>query len=167
MDFYNENQQEIEGLTRQVPPVAPQAEAPAQPVRRRRTERFAGLIDEKDAVPVEDVPQEAVPQAMPVPQEMPVQEAPAPAAETARTSRVPTQVPSQGVPRPAALSGREPIRAVEPQERCDNVHVLNLRDIAQQRRRVAQQCRHHGFGNQVLCPADRYFACEGYTTTDG
>ena len=104
-DLFNENQQEVEGMTRPVP-VTQKAEAPQtaeeQPRRRRRTERFAGLIDENDESPVEETPAAE-----------PVQEAPAAPAE--QPSRVPTQVPSQGVPRPAALSGREPHRASEPQ----------------------------------------------------
>ena len=104
-DLFNENQQEVEGATRPVP-VAPKAEAPQMveelPRRRRRTERFAGLIDENDASPVEELPAAAPAQA-------------APAAPAEQPSRVPTQVPSQGVPRPAALSGREPRRAADPQ----------------------------------------------------
>ena len=56
MDLFNENQQE--GMTRQVQPVAPEAPA-AKPGRRRRTERFAGLIDEADMLPpVEETPAE-------------------------------------------------------------------------------------------------------------
>jgi len=106
-DLFNDHQQEAEGLTRQVTPVAPQqAEASDAPRRRRRTERFAGLIDENDMRPVEDVPQAAPVEAVRVEE--------APAVQLERPSRVPTQVPSQGVPRPAALDGREPRRAATP-----------------------------------------------------
>ena len=47
MDFNNEHQQEVEGMTRPVVPVTPKADAASVPVeaprRRRRTERFAAL----------------------------------------------------------------------------------------------------------------------------
>ena len=100
-DLFNENQQ---GETRAVQPVGAEA---AKPARRRRTERFAGLIDEADSLPVAPDMEEAAetPAAPEVP--APVEEA---AAPTRPQPRIP-QTPSQGVPRPAALSGQQPHRA--------------------------------------------------------
>ena len=62
-DLFNENQQEVEGNTRQVPPVTPQQAEASVPAaephrRRRRTERFSGLIDDQDALPVDAAAQE-------------------------------------------------------------------------------------------------------------
>ena len=47
MDLFDKYNQEAEGTTRAIPPVEP---ADVKPARRRRTERFAGLIDEEDNV---------------------------------------------------------------------------------------------------------------------
>lgn len=111
MDLFKDDQQG----TRAVPPVNPHANE-AKTGRRRRTERFAGLIDENDQLPVED----AAP-------EMPAQEeVPAPQTQGTRvntpvvdgSTRTQTRVPqplsqeivSQGIPRPAALSGQRPHR---------------------------------------------------------
>lgn len=115
MDLHNENQQEpeLEGITRMVPP----ANSPADGMitgRRRRTERFAGLIDEADAQPVEDAPAEpkgnqgasGAPQGTRVNPTVRAGEHPS----AVGTNRVPTQVPSQGVPRPTALGGQRPVR---------------------------------------------------------
>ena len=116
MDFNNEHQQEVEGMTRPVVPVTPKADAVSMPGeaprRRRRTERFAGLIDEMDAQAVEA-------QETPVQEEAPATQAvPAiPVERPAQAAQPTMQVPSQGVPRPAALSGREPRRPAEGQER--------------------------------------------------
>ena len=97
-DLFNENQQEVEGLTRPVTPLAPQAEAQptAEPRRRRRTERFAGLIDEADAVPVEEPAQ--------TPPEEKKPEAAAPAKADDRPMPMRPQQPARGVPSPSALS---------------------------------------------------------------
>ncbi len=122
MDFNNEHQQEVEGMTCPVVPVTPKADAASvpgeAPRRRRRTERFAGLIDEMDAQAVEAQEVPAAPE-MPVQQESPaVQEAPTiPAERPAQAAQPTMQMPSQGIPRPAALSGREPRRPAEGQER--------------------------------------------------
>lgn len=102
MDLFDKYNQEAEGTTRAIPPVEP---ADVKPARRRRTERFAGLIDEEDNVNVEELP--AAPQEAPAPVEPPVV-IPAPEGETRSQPRV--QQPSQGVPRPAALSGQRPRR---------------------------------------------------------
>ncbi len=109
-DLFNDTPREDEQATRAVPPVES-----AAPVRRRRTVRFAGLIDENENIaPAEDFspagepesPAEQATQAIPVAGDtiQGTKVSPAP------TSRVPTQVPSQGVPRPAALSGQRPHR---------------------------------------------------------
>lgn len=113
MDLFNENQQE--GMTRQVQPVAPATDA-AKPTRRRRTERFAGLIDDADmVVPAEEISTE--PLVQPAEQEQPTQGTRVtpvvpeqPAQGTRVTPRMPAQAPSQGVPRPAALNGQRPYR---------------------------------------------------------
>ncbi len=131
MDMFNMDQQDGQ-QTRAVPAVSENG-GEVRSSRRRRTERFAGLIDEQDAAPQAEapakkteLPQAELPkeassagqtQAVPaVPDQgtrvTPVlrkDEAPA----FSRTSRVPTQVPSQGVPRPAALSGQQPHRERE------------------------------------------------------
>ena len=110
MDLYKDNQQES-GATRAVPPVSPAEEPKAS--RRRRTERFAGLIDEADMLPVEPLQEEDEPVASDT-RVTPVTKAedentgfgatiPMPNAETRQT-------PSQGVPRPAVLSGQRPHR---------------------------------------------------------
>ena len=58
MDLFKDQDQS----TRAVPSVSAQEEARSS--RRRRTERFAGLIDEKDMLPPEDaVQEESIPQA--------------------------------------------------------------------------------------------------------
>ena len=124
MDLFNENQQE--GMTRQVQPVSQDASA-VKSGRRRRTERFAGLIDDADMAPPADEFQPAPPavqeqpvqetRVTPAVQEKPAQETrvtPAvqekPVQGTRTQPRVPTQVPSQGIPRPAALNGQRPQR---------------------------------------------------------
>ncbi len=132
-DMFNENQQREEreaeiGSTRVIEPVS--ADTDAKPARRRRTERFAGLIDEADSVipapfaapvnPAEEAAPadgEAAPQA--------TQATPAVRDVWKRDNKIDTnafagvrvparpeaQAPSQGVPRPAALSGQQPHRA--------------------------------------------------------
>ena len=58
MDLFKDQDQS----TRAVPAVSAPEEAHSS--RRRRTERFAGLIDEKDMLPPEDaVQEERIPQA--------------------------------------------------------------------------------------------------------
>ncbi len=106
MDMFDMNQQEEQAKRSAATAGEPAGETRSP--RRRRTERFAGLIEN----PAEDVPVQPA-----APAEQPVQDAPAQGtrptpvvrreeAVPARTSRVPTQVPSQGVPRPAVLSGQ-------------------------------------------------------------
>ena len=111
MDLFDQHNQEVEGTTRAIPPV--EAPAETRPSRRRRTERFAGLIDEEDNVNLEELPQEDAFAPEAAPQEAPAQEtqvAPVVTEEPAGfTARVPAQ-PSQGVPRPVALSGQRPHR---------------------------------------------------------
>ena len=110
MDLFKENQQEIEQATRAVPPVIPAEEAKS--TRRRRTERFSGLIDEADMLPAEDSAPEASPAQA-------TQLTPAVQEDSSGTrvnapvtaTRAQPRIPSQGVPRPAALSGQEPHRA--------------------------------------------------------
>ena len=53
MDLFKDNQQADEQATRAVEPLTGAAPAGAKPARRRRTERFAGLIEEIDN-PFED-----------------------------------------------------------------------------------------------------------------
>lgn len=114
MDLFDQYNQEAEGTTRAMPPVEA---AEAKSSRRRRTERFAGLIDEADCVNVEDIPQEAVP-SQPTQTTPAVKEAVSfgmtPSAQEQGT-QTQTRVPSQGVPRPAALSGQRPHREQQPQ----------------------------------------------------
>ncbi len=112
MDLFKDQDQS----TRAVPSVSAQEEARSS--RRRRTERFAGLIDEKDMLPPEDaVQEESIPQATQVTpavqEEMGDTRKNQPVAET----RAQPRIPSQGVPRPAALSGQAPKR--ERQENPD------------------------------------------------
>ena len=105
MDLFKDQDQP----TRAVPAVSAPEEAHSS--RRRRTERFAGLIDEKDMLPPEDaVQEESIPQATQVTpavkEEMGGTRKNQPVAET----RTQPRIPSQGVPRPAALSGQAPKR---------------------------------------------------------
>ena len=111
MDLFEQYNQEAEGTTRAMPPVTAAEEKPS---RRRRTERFAGLIDEADCVPVEDAPEAP---AQPTQMTTPVKEAAPYAAPSMPEGGTQTQprVPSQGVPRPAALSGQRPSREQNPQ----------------------------------------------------
>ncbi len=108
MNEYNENNR-------------PAQDAPTG--RRRRTVRFAGLIDENDSLPPEETPaaESASPAdgpAQSVPAETqaipPATQAisPAPTGTRVNTPVQPREsvVPSQGVPRPAALSGQRPHR---------------------------------------------------------
>ena len=115
MDLFEQYNQEAEGTTRAMPPVEA---AEAKPSRRRRTERFAGLIDEVDCVNVEDLPQEEPPvqptQTTPAVKEV-VSFGMTPAV-SAQETQTQTRVPSQGVPRPAALSGQRPHREQMPQQ---------------------------------------------------
>ena len=106
MDLFEQYNQEAEGTTRAMPPVTAAEEKPS---RRRRTERFAGLIDEADCVPVEDAPEAP---AQPTQMTTPVKETAPYAAPSMPEGGTQTQprVPSQGVPRPAALSGQRPRR---------------------------------------------------------
>ncbi len=147
-DLFNENQQEAGGMTKQVMPVTPRQEAVPEneaPRRRRRTERFAGLIDENDMAPVEEAAQAAPAETLAA-QAVPAAQA-APAAQTVaveRTNRVPTQVPSQGIPRPAALSGREPRRAADgeqPRERPVVRRPVNAEGYAPLQQLGAQNTR--------------------------
>ncbi len=114
MDLFDQNNQQPDGTTRAMPPVKPAEEKPS---RRRRTERFAGLIDEADCVTVEDVPQreEQAPEAAAQEtQASPAVKGAIPYAPEGETTTQP-RVPSQGVPRPAALSGQRPYREQNPQ----------------------------------------------------
>ena len=55
------------------------------------------------------------------------------------------------VPRDRVLHYRD---AVELQQAGDNLDVLDFRDVAQHGWLVAQQGRHHCFGDQILGPAN-------------
>ena len=111
MDLFNDHQQG----TRAVPPVT-SADKEAKAPRRRRTERFAGLIDENDQLPVE----EAVAADIPAKVENTAGEnqgtrvnTPVVDGGTRTQTRVPPlsqEIVSQGIPRPAALSGQRPHR---------------------------------------------------------
>jgi len=115
MDLFNENQQGVEQATRAVPPVSAPAEE-VKSARRRRTERFAGLIDEADMLPpVEETPaeelvREPVSQATQVTPAMPEDKDGTRVNQPVPETRTQPRVPSQGVPRPAALSGQAPRR---------------------------------------------------------
>ena len=118
MDLFNENQRPDEQPTRAVPPVIP-PEA-SRPTRRRRTERFAGLIDEEDmkmpgAAADAEMQQTPAQATQPAPAVKPVAEAPVVHMQQAEATRPQTKIPSQGVPRPAALSGQQPRRAQQEQ----------------------------------------------------
>lgn len=114
-EVYHDPQQPDEQATRVIAPVS--VPDGGRPARRRRTERFAGLIDEADSVPPEDAAPADTPSDTSAPS------APSPwKRESADPSafsgmRVPPrpQAPSQGVPRPAALSGQPPRRSPEEQ----------------------------------------------------
>ena len=114
-ELFSDHQQGqgVEQTTRAVQPVAPLA-AEEKNTRRRRTERFAGLIDEEDFQPPKNDEPEVPVQENTAPVNRPVTNTEADNASleggTRPQSRVPTQVPSQGVPRPAALSGQRPHR---------------------------------------------------------
>ena len=102
MDLFNENQQETEQATCAIPPVNTPAED-VKPARRRRTERFAGLIEDTDEAAAAPEAETEGTRVTPAVTETRVQ---APAVP-------PT--PSQGVPRPAALGGQQPRRTPVPQ----------------------------------------------------
>ena len=102
MDLFNENQQETDQATCAIPPVNTPAED-VKPARRRRTERFAGLIEETDeaaAAPEAETGGTRVTPAV---------------TETRAQAPVVPPTPSQGVPRPAALGGQQPRRTPAPQ----------------------------------------------------
>ena len=146
-DLFNENQQpdqqaEALGSTRVIAPVSGE-NAEVKPTRRRRTERFAGLIDEADSLaPAEDTPAEniAIPDAAEAAQEPAQATRATPAvsdpwkreqridASAFAGVRVPArsteQLPSQGVPRPAALSGQQPHRAQKEQSTVQHPPVV-------------------------------------------
>lgn len=110
-ELYHDPQQPDGQATRMLTSVSVPDEG--RPPRRRRTERFAGLIDEADAVqPGDAVPADTSAPSAPSPWR---RENPDPSAFTG--VRVPPrpQAPSQGVPRPAALSGQPPRRSQEEQ----------------------------------------------------
>ena len=146
-DQFNENQNAVAGsqsadeqATRMVEalrpdpvrpePVQPEAAEEAKPTRRRRTERFAGLIEDEPLFPQNDsfrkrmelppidpdAKKNVDDQKDPVPPAAPVR---GPWQRDSRVDanafagvRVPPRPmqPSQGVPRPAALSGQAPHR---------------------------------------------------------
>ncbi len=120
MDLFKENQQGVEQATRALTPVSAPAEE-AKSTRRRRTERFAGLIDEADMLPPEEAPVEEAPvEVAPAQESIPQATQAAPAVQEDKggtrmnqpvsETRTQPRMPSQGVPRPAALSGQPPRR---------------------------------------------------------
>ena len=111
MDLFNDQQRADDQSTRAVSPVnVPEENRPA---RRRRTERFAGLIDEADMQLQEEAPAQAeVPQATQAAPRVRPEVQTGPAEEPTRAQ---PRIPSQGVPRPAALSGQQPHRAQQEQ----------------------------------------------------
>lgn len=125
-ELFNDHQQPDEQATRIMEPVSELARTS----RRRRTERFAGLIDENTPVDADDAQTSEAADA-------PAASADPDAAPTMTQTRV--QAPSQGVPRPAALGG-QPVRR-DREER---------REPAQPRVRRPVEAEGYGAGVQQL-----------------